>query len=114
MITATQVEADDRETIQLVKDVRDALSGALDDLFYAQSVFADLYAYAPIGEYETNYNFGDITYNYEEDKVRWWNYVQANKVPAWKYFVKFEGMSEEEAKEMIEEASAGQPGLFDE
>lgn len=114
MVTATQVEADDRETIQLIKDVRDKLKVALNDLFYAQSVFADLYNYAPVGEYETSYNFGDITYNYDEDKARWWIYVQAGKVPAWKYFVKFEGMSEEEAKEMIADAQPKESALFDE
>ena len=35
------------------------------------------------------------------------------KAPAWMYFVKFEGMSEEEAKAMVEEAqSKEEPGLF--
>lgn len=106
MVTATQVEADDQRTIQLIKDIRDALQNALNDLFYAMSVFADLYDYAPIGEYEVNYAFGDITYNYQEDKMQWWQYVQAGKVPAWMYFVKFEKMSEEEAKAMQSEIDA--------
>lgn len=114
MITATQVEADDRETIQLIKDTRDKLKVCLDDLFYAQSVFADLYGLAPIGEYEANYNFGDITYNYAEDKSTWWSYVQAGKVPAWMYFVKFEGFSEADAKAMVDEATPKETGLFDE
>lgn len=111
MVTATQVESDDRETIQLIKDIRDKLKVALNDLFYAQSVFADLYNYAPVGFYEASYNFGDITYSYEEDKARWWMYVQAGKVPAWMYFVKFEGMSEEEAKAMSDEMNTSD-GLF--
>ncbi|MBR5635332.1 MAG: hypothetical protein IKW81_00185 [Pseudobutyrivibrio sp.] len=109
MITATQVEADDRETIQTIKSIRDALRVCVDELLYAQSVFMDLYELAPLGDYEANYAWGDITYNYEEDKQNWWKYVQAGKVPAWKYFVKFEGMSEEEAKAMEEEAA---PEMF--
>ena len=37
------------------------------------------------------------------------------KVPAWQYFVKFEGMTEEEARAMVEEAQpAEQTGLFGE
>lgn len=68
MVTATQVESDDRRTIQLIKDVRDAMQNCLDDLFYAQSVFADLYNLAPAGDYEATYDFGDITYNEEEDR----------------------------------------------
>lgn len=100
MVTATQVEADDRRTIQLIKDVRDAIQKCLDDVFYAQSVFADLYNSEPVGNYEANYDFGDITYSYEEDKARWWNYVQAGKVPFWVYLMKFEGYSEKDAKEL--------------
>lgn len=113
MVTATQVEADDRRTIQLIKDVRDKLEDCLDDLIAALNVFADLYNLAPVGACEITYDFGDITYNREEDRARWWQYVMQGKVPAWKYFVKFEGMSEEEAKAMIEEAEPkDEPKLF--
>lgn len=114
MVTATQVEADDRETIQLIKDTRDKLKVCLDDLFYAQSVFADLYGLAPVGEYKVNYDFGDITYNYESDKQIWWSYVQSGKMPFWRYLVKFEGYSEEEAKEIQQEAEPKEEGLFSE
>lgn len=105
MITATQVEADDRRTIQTIKDVRDRLESAIKDLCYALDKFADLYDYAPVGEWELVFDFGDITYSYQEDKATWWNYVVQGKAPAWRYFVKFEGMSEDEAKEMIAEAA---------
>lgn len=117
MITATQVESDDRRTIQLIKDVRDALQICLDALFYAQSVFADLYNMVPAGDYKTSYDFGDITYNYEEDKARWWGYVQAGKIAFWRYLVKFEKFTEEDAK-MVEaemkEKEKEEKGLFDE
>ena len=105
MVTATQVESDDRRTIQLIKDIRDKLEGCIDAALYALSIYADLYGLAPAGEYEITYDFGDITYNREEDRARWWSYVVQNKVPAWMYFQKFEGMSEEEAKAMVEEAT---------
>ena len=110
--TATQVEADQQRTVQTIKDVRDKLEDCISGLIYALNVFADLYGYAPGGSYEVAYDFGDITYNREEDRSRWWGYVVAGKVPAWKFFVKFEGMTEEEAKEMIAEATPKQPSLF--
>lgn len=114
MVTATQVESDDRRTIQFIKDVRDKLEDCMDGLIYAMNVFADLYGLAPVGTYETTYDFGDITYNREEDRARWWQYVIQGKVPAWIYYQKFEGMSEEEAKTMIAEAQGEQrePTLF--
>lgn len=102
--TATQVESDDRRTIQLIKDIRDKLESCLDGALYAMSVYADLYKLSPVGTYEVVYDFGDITYNREEDRARWWNYVVQGKVPAWRYFVKFEGMTEEDAKAMVDEA----------
>ena len=108
MVTATQVEADDRRTIQLIKDVRDKLEDCLNGTIYALNVFADLYGLTPVGAYEVTYDFGDITYNREEDRLRWWQYVVQGKVPAWLYFQKFEGMSEEEAKAMTAEADAAQ------
>ena len=112
--TATGVEANQQRTIQYIKDVRDKLENALDELIYALSIMADLYDLAPVGEYEVTYDFGDITYNREEDRARWWQYVTAGKVPAWMYFTKFEGMSEEEAKAMVDEATPKEPKLFGE
>lgn len=114
MVTATQVEADDRRTIQFIKDVRDKLEDCLNGVIYALNVFADLYDLTPVGVYETTYDFGDITYNREEDRARWWQYVVQGKVPAWLYFVKFEGMTKDEAVSMTKEAENTQAkGLFD-
>ena len=110
--TATGVEAEQQRTIQHTKDVRDRLEDCMKGLIYALNVFADLYGYAPSGSYELVFDFGDITYNRDEDRARWWGYVVAGKVPAWKFFVKFEGMPEDEAKAMVAEASPKNPTLF--
>lgn len=115
MITATQVEADDRDTIQTIKNDRDALRDAIEAALYGVDVMATLYGLAPMGAYEATYNFGDITYSYEEDRTRWYAYALQGKVPFWYYLVKFEGLSEEEAKELIELAKAenAEQGLFE-
>ena len=112
--TATGVEAEQQRTIQFIKDVRDKLEDCMDNLIYAMDVFATLYGLAPAGTYEVTYDFGDITYDRESDRLRWWQYVQAGKVPAWMFFVKFEGMSEEEAKAMVNEAKPKEEMLFPE
>ncbi len=103
-VTATQVEADDRETIQYIKQIRDSFQAATDGLIYALDKYADIYNLAPVGVYEVNYDFGDITYNWAEDRARHWQYVTLGKYPLWMYYVKFEGMSEEEAKLLVAEA----------
>ena len=116
MITATQVESDDRDTIQTIKADRDALRSAIEQAIKGADALTTLLGVAPIGEYETTYNFGDITYNYQEDKESWRNYASQGWIPLWLYFTKFEGMSEEEAKKMVAEAKAAEKekGLFDE
>ena len=98
LMTATQVEADDRRTVQLVKDMRDKLEDALNGLLYALDKTADAMQLAPAGEYEAVYDFGDVTYNREEDRARWYGYVADGRVAFWRYLVKFEGYSEQEAK----------------
>ena len=110
--TATGVEAEQQRTIQFIKDVRDKVEGCLDRVIYALNVFADLYNLSPVGVYEITFDFGDITYDREVDRQRWWGYVVSGKVPAWMYFTKFEGMSEEDSKEMVAEATPKQPTLF--
>lgn len=116
MITATQVESDDRDTIQTIKADRDALRCAVEQAIKGADALTTLLGAAPLGEYEVTFNFGDITYNYEEDKASWKNYASQGWIPLWLYFTKFEGMSEEEAKNMVAEAKAAEKekGLFDE
>lgn len=113
VITATQVEADDQETIRTIKNIRDALQDAITQLLYGCNVMADLYSDTAPELWETlkesmSFSFGDITYNYQEDMANWWKYRIQGDVPAWMYYVKFEKMSEEEAKAMIEESKAEQ------
>lgn len=99
--TATGVEAEQQRTIQFIKDVRDKLEDCVKGLIYALGVFADLYGDSPAGDYEVNCNFGDITYNVEEDRARWYGYALQGKVPFWFYLQKFEGFTEEDAKALI-------------
>lgn len=110
--TATQVEADQQRTIQFIKDVRDKLEDCMNDVISGLNMFANVYSLAPAGDYEVIYDFSDITYNYEEEKTRWWGYVVAGRVPAEYYFMKFEGMSEKEAKQMVLDAEPKQRMLF--
>lgn len=110
--TATGVEAEQQRTVQFIKDVRDKLESCLNEVIYALNVYADLYALAPVGAYEVNYDFGDILYVRENDRARWWQYVTTGKVPAWLYFVKFEGMTKDEAVSMVKEAQPDEPKLF--
>lgn len=110
--TAKQVESDDRRTIQLIKDIRDSLQRAIDGLLLALDEYADLYRLAPYGRWKADYDFGDITYSYEEDRQNFKSLCQLGVVPWWVYLVKFEGYGEDEAKALVSEARTPETGLF--
>ena len=105
MVTATQVESDDRRTLQLINDVRDAVKDMIDGLVYSLDKFADAYSLAPAGDYEISYDFADLTLNEDEDRARWYQYVTAGLVTFEKYLVMHEGFSEDEAKKLVEQAN---------
>lgn len=116
-LTAAQVESDDRETIQLISQIRASLQVATDGLIYALDKYADIYNLSPVGEYEVSYQFQDITMNFDEDRLRHWQYVQSGKYPLWRFFMEYEGMTELEAKKLAQEArseSQSEQGLFGE
>lgn len=105
MVTATQVESDDRRTLQTISAMRGALQECIDGLVYALDKFADCYKLCASGAYEITYDMQDLTQNHEEDAARWFSYVQQGYVPFWYYLARFEGISEEEAKKIQAEAN---------
>lgn len=116
-LTATQVEADDRETIQLITQIRDSLKASTDGLIYALDKWADIYNLSPVGVYEVAYDFDDITVNKEEDKLFELQLANQGYMSKTRYLVRHLGMTEEEAAAMVAEAQAEQPkeeGLFGE
>lgn len=115
MVTATQVESDDRRTIQTIKDFRDKLESCLNGAIYAMNVYADLYDLAPIGNYKIVYDFGDITYNREEDRARAYQLALQGFLTKEYYLEKYEGFTSEDAAKMVAAAQPKEePGFFQE
>lgn len=114
MVTATQIESDDRDTIQTIKDDRDALQSAIEQAVEGADKLATLMGFSPIGAYELSFAFGDITYSYEEDKANWRSYALQGWIPIWLYLTKFEKMTEDDAKAYVVEAKTenAEPELF--
>lgn len=121
-ITATQVEADDQETIRTIKNIRDALQRCLEDLFYALNVMADRCTDLPVEDWEQfkediSMDFLDITYNAEEDKMFAYQLSQNGYMPKSQFLVEYCGRTPDEAEEMIKGVQEEQPkdeGLFGE
>lgn len=101
MMTATQVESDDQETIRTIKKIRDKLQKAISDCIYALDVMASLYNFAPAGSYEVDYSFGDLLYNYHEDQQHHYALAMQGRYPWVEYYVRFLKYSREEAEALL-------------
>ena len=104
LTTAREIEADDQETVRTIKTIRDALKNTMDQLIYACNAMEDNTGATPSSEYEVTYDWGDITYNYDEDRAMWMGYVDRGWARPQDFLVKFEGMTEEEADELVKKA----------
>ena len=107
-VTATEIEAGDQDAIETVKTIRDALKDTLTDLIYACDKMADNIGDTLPADYSIQYGFGDITYNYDEDRARWLSYVSMGIVTPEAYLQRFENMDEMEAAAMVQAAKAAQ------
>lgn len=125
--TATQVTADQSRTIQLIEDIRKMLDVCFIDLIKAINVFEDIYG--TTGHVDINdsastseldrmihLHFEPIYTNKEEDRARAYQLTQTGYYPKWYYLHMYEGLDEETAKALTQEATADSmiPGLFDE
>lgn len=110
--TAEEIRSSKQRSYSAVCDVQHALQGALEHLVWVMDFYATLYRLAPRGEYEVNFTWGDgVLENADAEFMRRKDladsgYLRPDKFIAW-YF----GISEEEAREYLPQAS---PPLFGE
>ena len=106
LTTATQIEADQQRTVQTISLLRKVIENGIRKLFditlTMSGIFDNIIASKNI---EISFYFKDITANFEEDRKRNLKLVEKNILPKWKYLVEFEGYTENEAKQMVEEAN---------
>ena len=137
LATATQVEADERRTINTMMSYRNILDrpnsngdgrvGAIHDIAYIIDVMSvirednetkEIYVNKDsFGGYEIFCNFADPFQNTEEDRQRAYQLMIQGIISKVYYLSKYEGFTEEEARKMVADAKAEnepQEGLFGE
>lgn len=106
LTTATQIEADQQRTVQTISLLRKVLENSIKKLFYITITMGGIFDNIKTKKnIEMSFYFKDITANFEEDRQRNLKLVEKNILPKWKYLVEFEGYTETEAKQMVEEAN---------
>ena len=115
VITATQVESDDSETVETITDMRTSLKAAIKDLIYAIDKYCDAFYSMPVGMVnalepdtpdEDVFYFKDLMSTFEQDRTRAYQLMQAGVYSKVQYLVEYEGFSEKEAQDMLAAAKA--------
>lgn len=113
MVTATQIESDDSETVETITDIRNALKSAIKDLIYAIDKYCDVYFQMPSGYVdaidetipdENIFYFKDLLSTFEQDRTRAYQLMMQGLYSKKQYLMEYEGFSEESALQMLAEA----------
>ena len=129
MVTATQIESDDSETVETINDIRTALKRAIKDLIYALDKYCDVFFDMPSGYVnaldedmadEDVFYFKDLLASFEQDRTRAYQLMLQGVYSKRKYLKEYEGFNDEEIDEMMAEiqqeksSEQQEKGLFDE
>jgi A118 family predicted phage portal protein len=100
--TATEIRSAKQRSYATVSDIQTALEDALEDTIYAMDVLATLYHLAPVGKYETSYEWDDsILVDAKEEQSIMMQEANMGYIKKEFYLMKRYGVTEEQAKEMM-------------
>lgn len=107
--TAEEIKASKQRSYTLVSDTQMALQNALVDLIDAMDFYCSIYGLCPQGKYDVSFTWDDsIVVDAEKERLQDMQEVREGLMPKWKYKVKWQGLSEEQAKaELMEENQSG-------
>ena len=123
VVTATQIESDDNETVETITDIRNRLKAAIKDLIYALDKYCDINGITSGYVNGTDdtvpdediFYFKDLLATFEQDRTRAYQLMQAGVYSKVRYLVEYEGFSEKDAQKMLAEAESekqSDSGLF--
>ncbi len=104
--TAEEIRSSKQRSYSAVCDVQKALQDTLEHLVWAMDFYATLYKLAPRGEYEVNFTWGDgVLQDTDKEYMRRKEMVDSGYLRPEKFVAWYFGISEEDAKEYLPEAS---------
>lgn len=91
-----------QRSFDMTKDMQGALQEALEDMLVAMDFYTSIYHLAPVGSYQTTFNWGDsILSDREKELAAMQQDVTAGIIRKEIYIAKKYGVSEEEAFKMM-------------
>ena len=102
--TAEEVKASKQRSYTMVSDMQMALQDALTDLVDAMDFYCSVYRLCPQGKCDISFTWDDsIVVDAEKEKLQDMQAVREGLLPKWKFKVKWQGLSEEQAKAELAE-----------
>lgn len=100
--TAEEIKSSKQRSFDMTKDMQGALQEALEDMLVAMDFYTSIYHLAPVGSYQTTFNWGDsILSDREKELAEMQQDVTAGIIRKELYIAKKYGVSEEEALKMM-------------
>ena len=107
--TAEEIKSSKQRSYQLVKDIQESLQNSIEGLVHVIDLMSDASGLVPDGDYDLSFVWDDsIVVDAEKERMQDLQDVREGLLPKWKYKVKWQGLSEEQAKaELKSEESTG-------
>lgn len=97
--TAEEIKSSKQRSYQLVSDIQKSLQNALEQLISTLDDISDMYSLTIPGDYDMSFKWDDsIIIDAEKEKMQDMQEVINGLLPAWKYKMKWQGLTEEQAK----------------
>lgn len=97
--TAEEIKSSKQRSYQLVKDIQGSFEKSIKRLVSVIDDMATAYQLAPEGQYSETYKWDDsIIVDAEKEQILDMQKVNVGLMPKWKFNVKWEGMTEQQAK----------------
>lgn len=107
--TAEEIKSSKQRSYTLVSDTQMALQDALTDLINAIDFYCSIYNLCPYGSFDVSFDWDDsIVVDAEKERLQDMQEVREGLMPKWKYKVKWQGLTEKQAKvELAAEEAKG-------
>lgn len=106
--TAEEIRTSKQRSYTVVSRIQSAWDKAFTNLLYSMDVLCSLYSLAPTGSYEKTTTWGDgVLEDVDKEYQRRWAMVLSGKYKLEKFYAWYFNCTEEEAKELIPDAPAG-------
>lgn len=110
--TAEEIKSSKQRSYQLVRDIQESLEDTVEELIETMESICTINDLVPEGKVDNNYKWDDsIIVDSEKEKMQDLQDVRDGLLPKWKYKVKWQGLTETQAKAEIKEETSDKAGL---